>query len=201
MLRAMVFIDMENFDIAKYNYYKSISAGGCVNAPKINYSLMSENLVKAVHKDAILTKTLIFAPKPDDFLMQDATLKSKYEWISKLNNRNYISVIEGRHVARPAKGIQTSAMDINNRNTYYIVEKGTDVNLASNVIFKAASDAFDIAIIVSGDTDYMPVLDILGKMGKLVAIVGVKNQSLSSFKPISDIQVVLDDVFFQTCKI
>ena len=201
MLKAMVFIDMENFDIAKYNYYKSISTESAVKAPKIDYTKMSQLLVRLSNDNAVLLKTVIFAPKPDDFLINDPIRKAKYDWVKKLNDRNYISVVEGRHVARPSAGFTQTTMNISERNSYYVVEKGTDVNLAATAISMAASNSFDIAIIVSGDTDYIPVMDILSHMGKLVSTVCVKNQSISRFKAHSDIQLVLDSSFFNQCSI
>ncbi len=90
-------------------------------------------------------------------------------------------------------------MDINNPATYYIEEKGTDVNLATHVLTKGFHNAFDTAIIMSGDTDYIPVMDILNTIGKNVVVVGVKGQNLFKFKHHTDAQLILDDNFFQNC--
>lgn len=43
-------------------------------------------------------------------------------------------------------------------------EKGTDVLLACKTLERAKDDLYDVAVIVSGDTDYLPLIKILPKM-------------------------------------
>jgi uncharacterized LabA/DUF88 family protein len=43
-------------------------------------------------------------------------------------------------------------------------EKGTDVMLACTVLERAQQDSFDLAVIISGDTDYLPLTPILQRM-------------------------------------
>lgn len=195
MLRAMVFIDLENFDISKNKYYKSIRA----QSPKLDFNSIPMEIVNLIPTNHELVKTFLFAPKPDEFLMKDPTYSRKYHWINGLRNQNFFSVIEGTHTARPAYGKTRADMDIGDKSTYYVVEKGTDVNLASHVITKGLHNAFDTAVIVSGDTDYIPVMDILNQIGKSVVVVGVKGQRLDNFKQHTDAQIILDDNFFQKC--
>lgn len=90
-------------------------------------------------------------------------------------------------------------MDITKPNSYYVEEKGTDINLASHLITKGFMNAYDTAVIMSGDTDYIPVLDILNTLGKTTVIVGIHGQNLFQFRHHSDDQIMLDDDFFQTC--
>ena len=68
-----------------------------------------------------------------------------------------------------------------------------------HVLTKGFHNAFDTAIIMSGDTDYIPVMDILNTIGKNVVVVGVKGQNLFKFKHHTDAQLILDDNFFQNC--
>ena len=116
-----------------------------------------------------------------------------------MKNQNFFTVIEGTHSARPVSGFTYSTMDITNPASYYVEEKGTDINLASHAIAKGILNAYDTAVIVSGDTDYIPVMDILNTIGKSVIVVGVQGQNLFQFKHHSDAQILLDDVFFQRC--
>lgn len=198
MQRAMVFIDFENFDIAKRTYYKKILGSGCTY-PKIDFNTFPRELVKLLLQEHILIKTFLFAPKPDDFLMQDKTRQSTYNWISGMKNYDYITVIEGSHSARPVPGCEYSDRNINDQKTYYVEEKGTDINLAVHLITKGFLHAYDTAIIISGDTDYIPALDVLNTIGKTVIIVGIQGQSLFKFKHHSDAQITLDDEFFKKC--
>lgn len=114
-------------------------------------------------------------------------------------NQNCFDVIAGRHTARPMAGFTKSTMSIDNQSSYYVEEKGTDVNLATQVLTKAFHNSMDVAVIVSGDTDYIPVMDVLNSIGKLVAVVGVDGQSLMPFKQHSDYQILLNEDFFKNC--
>ena len=215
MLKAMVFIDFENFDIAKYQYYKKeayneakriatengepIPTDIQVDNVRLDFNTLPKNVVELLPEKHSLVKTFLFAPKPDDFLKNDVKRAATYNWINGLKNQDYFTVIEGSHSARPVSGYTYQTMSINNRSSFYVEEKGTDVNLAAHVITKGFMNAYDTAIIMSGDTDYIPVMDILNTLGKSVIVVGVKYQNLSQFKHHSDAQIILDDDFFQTC--
>lgn len=90
-------------------------------------------------------------------------------------------------------------MDINDPSSYNIIEKGTDINLAVHVLTKAFHNAFDTAIIMSADTDYLPIFETLNMMGKSVVIAVVDGQNIGKFKELSDAQIFLDDKFFNKC--
>lgn len=197
MQRAMVFIDFENFNLAMRHYYKDIL--GEPNTAKLDFAKFPEQLVKQLPGDVFLVKTFLCAPKPDEFLIQDPKRKGTYNWINGLKNQKYFTVIEGEHVARPVSGFTYETMSITNPASFYVVEKGTDINLGAHVITKAFLNAYDTAVIVSGDSDYNPVLDILNTIGKTTVSVGVKGQSLSRIKPHSDNVIILDKIFFNQC--
>lgn len=196
MLKAMVFIDNENFDIAKYNYCKN----NHLSNPRLDYNNFPQEIVKLLPKEHELIKTFIFAPKPDEFLMKDEKRKKSYNWLTGLKNQNYFTVIEGTHSARPVSGYDYQTMDISKPQSYYVVEKGTDINLATHLITKGFMNAYDTAVIVSGDTDYIPVLDVLNTLGKTTVVVGVQGQNLFKFKHHSDDQIILNNSVFKTCE-
>lgn len=215
MLRAMVFIDFENFGIAKYQYYKkkslfdaqaSAQAAGQpipttapVNNPKLDFNALPKEVVSLLPIPHVLIKTFLFAPKPDRFLMQDPHRASVYNWIDGLKNQDFFTVIEGCYSARPVSGFSYATMDINNPASYYVEEKGTDVNLAAHMITKGFLNAFDTAVVISGDTDYITVMDILNTIGKSVVVAGIQGQNLFQFKHHSDAQLLIDDALFQRC--
>jgi len=90
-------------------------------------------------------------------------------------------------------------MSISNPGSYYAEEKGTDINLAAHLITKGFMNAYDTAIIMSGDTDYIPVLDILNTLGRNTVVLGGQGQNLYQFLHHSDDQLLIDDALFQTC--
>ncbi len=55
-------------------------------------------------------------------------------------------------------------------------EKCVDISLAASVLFNAAiPGAFDVAALVAGDVDYMPMIEKTRLLGKRMQLVGIKN--------------------------
>ena len=193
MQRAMLFLDFENFDIAYKNYYNTMGRA----YPRLDYNELPRRVVDMLPTAHVLVKTFLFAPKPDEFLMQDIKWYNKYKWIDGLKNQKYFTVVESEHRARP--NFYERPMDIADPDSYHIVEKGTDIHLTAHLITKGFMNAYDTAVIMSGDTDYIPVLDILNTLGRSTVIVGVEGQNLHKFVHHSDDQMLLDDNVFQMC--
>jgi len=189
MLRGMVFVDHMNFDIAMQDLY--IKNGD--KSPKLDYNSLFTDITNIKH-DVDYIKTFIFAPTPDDFLMKDEKLRNYYKWMQGLKNSKYIDVVEGRYIARPVN--RNIPMDINNPNTYYKVEKGTDINLAIHAISKAHFNSYDIAFVMSVDTDYITVYKQLKNIGKIVVLVAVDGQYIGKIIPEVDDFIILKKDFF-----
>ena len=189
MLRGMVFVDHMNFNIAITDYYASLGRRG----PDLDYNTIFRSVVGLV-QNVSYTKAIIFAPEPDQFLMNDSYLCRYYKWVQGMKNAKYLDVVEGRYIARPVN--ETVPMDISNKQTYYKVEKGTDINLAIHAISKGYNNAYDVAFIFSADTDYISLYRQLKSMGKLVIVVAVKGQMLKKVIPEVDDFIILDDRVF-----
>ena len=142
-------------------------------------------------------KAYIFAPKPDDFLMQDQRMLDNYKWLEGMANAKYLDVVFGRYIARPTTS--NTSIDINQRDTYYKVEKGTDINLAIHALSKATYNSYDVAFVMSADTDYISLYRQLKTIGKLVIAVAVAEQSLSKIIPEVDDFMNLGKDFFGKC--
>ena len=65
----------------------------------------------------------------EDTQDKDKNLDNYYNQVTGMKNAPYTDVIEGRYVARQVD--ENIPMEIGNKSTYYKVEKGTDINLAS----------------------------------------------------------------------
>jgi len=192
MLRGMIFLDHLNFDISLQSYYSSIGK----SSPKLDYNKLFRNIA-AKFSNIDFVKAFVFAPKPDNFLMQDPRLQGYYKWVVGMKNAKYIDVIEANYYARPIN--QSIAMDITDKSTYYKVEKGTDINLALHALSKASHNAYDVAFVISADTDYIPLYKELKNMGKVVILVVIENQSIGKTKPEVDDFIVLGEDFFSNC--
>ena len=179
MLRGMIFLDHMNFDIALCNYSKLV------------------RLVAAKKDGTNFTKSYIFIPKPDDFLMKDTRLSGYYKWASGMANAKYIDIIEGRYIARPTGSKE--CMKIEDNSTFYKVEKGTDINLEINALAKGFFNSYDIAFVMSADTDYISLYRQLKAIGKIVIVVAVKEQNIGKIIPEVDDYIILDETFFNEC--
>ena len=189
MLRGAVFVDHMNFNIAVGDYYNSLGK----KTPNLDYNTVFCGVVSLI-PGISYTKTTIFAPEPDSFLMQDPYLAKYYKWVQGMRNARYLDVVEGRYIGRPV--IDTAPMDIRDKSTYYKVEKGTDIILAIYALSKAYNNAYDVAFVLSADTDYISLYRQLKMIGKLVVAVAVKGQNLRKVIPEVDDYLILDDTFF-----
>lgn len=195
MHKVMVFIDYENFNIA-LNYF-SHDRLGLQTSLRLDYLEFPQRLVEILPGSGNrLVKTFLFAPKPDDFLIQERRRKNTYEWLNFMKNKPYFTVAEGRHIARPTAG---KPMDIKDKYSYYVEEKGTDVLMATNILSKAFQNAFDTAVIVSNDSDYIPILDVMNTIGKTSVCVGLASQYMERLRPHTDDVILLDEEFFKKC--
>lgn len=179
MLRTMVFIDFQNFNIS-YNEYCSYNH---LSRKSIDYCSLSKQLNNVLQLSSQVIKTYLFASKPCDQLFALDSYKKQYEWLCKLKRSNYFEIIEGQQVIRRIEGIN---FDINDSKTYTTLEKGTDVNVAVQMLSKGFQNAYDIAILVSGDTDYIPVVENLHNLGKIVVLATLPQQNVEKYRTIID---------------
>ena len=112
-----------------------------------------------------------------------------------IKNAKYIDVVEGRYIARPTD--PKHEMTLHDRASYYKLEKGTDINLALHAMAKAQNNAYDIAFVLSADTDYISLYHQLKNLGKIVIVVAVKGQTLNKVIPEVDDYIILNEAFFK----
>jgi len=62
---------------------------------------------------------------------------------------------------------------------YTFEEKKTDVNIACEMVSKAACNEYDIALLISGDTDFEPVIETVQKVFNKEIYVVVPNRRIS----------------------
>jgi len=65
-------------------------------------------------------------------------------------------------------------------------EKCVDVALASSMLYYAAINAYDVAIPVIGDADYIPVLQYVHRLGKRIMITSVHGSCCEFYDPLKD---------------
>lgn len=196
MRRAMMFIDYENFEAARRALYRENQVE---HTPRLDIPIFPQKFVAEKTSNVDLLKTFLFVPEPEGVLAEEEHRTKLYNFLKGLENTDYLTVISGRHCVRPVNG-DYSTINIANKKTFYVVEKGTDVNIATQLLTKAFHNSYDIAIVVSADADYLPVYDILNTLGKLVMIVYLEGQNISKIRCHTDQQICLDFDFLKSCE-
>lgn len=193
----MVFIDYQNLYISMKNHMYAKSK----KTFNINFYKLAQELNEIVKErlSSVLVKTYLFAYQPCDKLLELPEQRQYYDWLLKQKNNNYFEVIEGRQEIRNIS--DEIPIDINDRSTYTTIEKGTDVNLAVTMLSKAYTNAFDIAILVSGDSDYIPAVEILHQLGKVVIIASVQGQNITKYNTLKDAHINIDLKLLQKCAV
>ncbi|MBS3088701.1 NYN domain-containing protein [Candidatus Pacearchaeota archaeon] len=75
---------------------------------------------------------------------------------------------------------------ITGTNKFYYIIKEDDINMAVDMVENACDNNFDIAILVSGDGDFVPAVRSVKKKNKLVKNVYFKNSSSRNLKNFCD---------------
>ncbi len=73
-------------------------------------------------------------------------------------------------------------------------QKGVDIFLTADMISLAYEDAYDIAIILSGDGDYMALVDLVKSKGKKVWVVSFRSCLNPKLKDCADRVILIDDM-------
>jgi len=202
MLKTISFIDFKNFNIGLHEYYKEkcFKEGKPTRTPNVNLVELSNQVALKLPFVNTLVKTYLFYSKPDIFLMKDTNVKKEYEYLDGYKRAGFCRRVEGMLIARPNKGYDYKTMDINDPNTYSKEEKQTDINIAVNLLEKAYTNAYDIALILSVDKDLIPALKVVSAIGKIVIVAGVEGQIISEeFIECVDMRIKLTDKTFCEC--
>ena len=75
----------------------------------------------------------------------------------------------------------------------FFVEKGVDVALVTDMLSMAFKNAYDVAVLVSGDNDYIRAVEEIKRLGKRVEIASFEHNPEDNTKFISaDLKMVAD---------
>jgi uncharacterized LabA/DUF88 family protein len=79
--------------------------------------------------------------------------------------------------------------------------KGVDIALTKDMLSHAFLNNYDIAVIVAGDGDYVPLIQEVKRIGKIVYVAFFMQSGLSTELQISsDMFVDIDDIFIKNLK-
>ena len=102
--------------------------------------------------------------------------------------------IPGWHVIMCRMKKDTSA-----KEPVYIV-KGDDINIATDMVGLAYENAYDTAILVSGDGDFVPAIKRVQKLGKRVENAYFSVSRSDFLKKVSNVSIRLDEIVEKTLK-
>lgn len=135
-----------------YNFYMGLKEAGFQNFKWIDLQTLVENLIKKGSQTLIKVK--YFTTLATD--NADKRLRQK-EYIRALETKKLVEIIYGKFQNEKSHCKKCG------QDFYDKCEKMTDVNLASNVIIDYYEDRFDMAMIISGDTDLIPVIKFVNE--------------------------------------
>ena len=167
--RVTVFIDGANLFFTLKDDFENLN---------LDFNLLAHKLVD----DRRLVRTYYYTALPDQRLHPDRYAK-QMRFLDALREKPYFTVILGRLESRG--------------NTY--VEKGVDIALAVDMLQMAYSDAYDTAILVSGDGDLSKVVEIVQRMGKHVENASTPSCLSYHLRNVCDKTVILNKDFLKNC--
>jgi uncharacterized LabA/DUF88 family protein len=77
------------------------------------------------------------------------------------------------------------------------VEKGIDIMLATDLLYFAWNDCYDVALLVSGDSDFAYALQAVKNMGKHVEVAYFERGGSKDLLSVADNQHLLNRSFFK----
>lgn len=108
--------------------------------------------------------------------------KEQQEFLEVLNKTPYLEVRLGK--TKIAQGVS--------------IERGIDIMLATDLLYFAWNNAYDVAILVSGDSDFAYALQAVKNMGKHVEVAYFENVISKDLLDIADNRHLLDRSFLSS---
>lgn len=163
--RVAIFIDGSNL----YNGMREN-----LQSTRVNLS----EFIKQMQKDRRLVRTYYYnAPLTEDY--DEELREGQGRFFESLRRIPYVTVRLGR---------------LHRRNDGSLVEKGIDVSIAVESLALAYEDAYDTAVLVSGDGDYVELVEAIKRRGKNVECAMFRNQSSGVLLEYADVFRPLDEL-------
>lgn len=167
--RVVVFVDGTNF------YF---GCKGLMGNAKIDFHKFSRLLVK----DRSLIRTYYYN-SPLNKELDEIKYKSQQRFFEQLKGTPYLELRLGRLVKR--NGV--------------LVEKGTDVSIAIDMLTLAWNNVYDTAVLVSGHGDFAAAVKSVKDKGKHVENAYFKTSQSHALREACDIEVELTSDLLREC--
>lgn len=158
-----------------------IDGSNLYNGMRENLRNTRFNLSELVHqlvRNRTLFRVYYFnAPLTDDY--NEELREGQQRFFDSLQRIPYVTVRFSR---------------LHRRQDGSLVEKGTDVAIAVEALSLAYNDTYDTAVLISGDGDYVELLEELKRRGKHVECAMFRNQSAGILMEHADVFRSLDEL-------
>lgn len=192
MERVMIFIDLNNFNDGLKTHYQKLTdnVGKPLSPPNFDIIKLSEKLANG----RSLLRTYVYTAQGDKEDNPEAHEKHR-RFIDALRRIPRVEPVVG---FLSKQSIPDKVFNPKDSSTYIHVEKETDVNIAKDLLTKAFFNAYDTAIIISADSDFVPVFKVVREIGKNIELVMVSGQGSRS-EAVADSFMKVDRDFMNTC--
>ena len=79
------------------------------------------------------------------------------------------------------------------------IEKGVDIKLATDMLIHASRDNYDVAILVSGDTDFVDMVQAVKDLGRNVEVVLFGSGTSRALRNVADRVIPVNERFLADC--
>lgn len=165
MKRLMIFVDNSNI------YTSSLDRGFKINWPKFA-SYLSEIALEKYDLTRVIMYCTVDGSQPEDLRKKQENTYSMFDNFFKFDVKIFYLNVSGQ-----------------SKN-----EKMVDVSIAVDMVTLASKNAYDVAILCSGDSDFIPAVDAVMDFGKEVYVAGFESTSSWELRKASLGYIYLDDI-------
>jgi len=165
--RVIIFIDGSNI----FHAIRALNI-------KIDYS----RLVEFLSEDKYLIRAYYYSSMPR---VEDVE-RDTPEWDSLMRQRKFISELKNM-------GIKPRIANLRKLSSGEWLEKEVDIMLATDMLALAFRNAYDTAVLVSGDSDFCYTVETIQDLGKRVVNATFKRNSSPLLRAVCDEVIILDD--------
>lgn len=165
MKRLMIFVDHSNI------YTSAINKGIKINWPKFA-SYLAESGIDQYDLTRVIMYCTLDGSLPEEKRKKQENAFSLFDSFFKFDVKLFNLNVDG-----------------DRRN-----EKMVDVAIAVDLVLFASRNAYDVAILCSGDADFIPAVDAVMELGKEIYVAGFESTSSIELRKASLGYIFLDDV-------
>ncbi|MFT4309175.1 MAG: NYN domain-containing protein [Candidatus Woesearchaeota archaeon] len=155
----------------------------------------ARNIISSQKNYNILNKKSVIVGYPEliDYFSKDNSFIRGYYYDSA-PHKNHLTKERKKFFAFLRNNgftLRLKELDFNNN---HVSQKGVDIFLTADMISLAYENAYDIALIVSGDGDYVALIDLVKSKGKKVWVLSFKSSLSDKLRDCADKVFVIDNM-------